>query len=78
MDDRLRVRIKDKDLRFKAVVELIARNFKTKITNPDGDCLYIWTDGQKKCWVHHWTNDNPITDVDKTNFEWLKNEIKKL
>jgi len=69
----IRAKIKKNELRFRAVIELIERGYETIISNKNGDCLFIWTNGQKKCEISHWTNDNPIMHVDDENFRWLIN-----
>lgn len=69
----IRVQIKDDKLRFDVVIELLERKYDIRITNKSGDCLYIWTIGQKSCEISHWTNDNPILEIKKENFKWLVN-----
>ncbi len=59
----IRVRIKSDAIRFQAVIELIEKGYKINVTNKDGNCLYVWDDGQKRCDISHWTNDKQIMEV---------------
>ena len=67
----IRVQIKNNNLRFRAVIELLSLQYKITINNKNGDCLYVWNDGSKKCEISHWTNDNPIIEVDENNYIWF-------
>ena len=67
----IRVRIKNTTLMLKAILKLLLNGYKININNPDGDCLYIWSDGSKKCDYSHWTNDNPIMDIRESRMNWF-------
>jgi len=73
----IRVQIKNVKLRYDAVLELLQRGYDVNVSNRNGDCFYVWTDGQKRCDIHHWTNDKPIMDVNKNNFRWFVNCLTK-
>jgi len=66
----LRVQIKSDTYRWKAVIELIVRGYEITVDNRNGDCLFIWID-QPKCYISHWTDDNPIIEI-KDPFKFLE------
>lgn len=70
----IRVQIKDESLRLRLFIDLIEKQYKINITNKNGDCFYIWTDRNgRRCDISHWTDDNPILEIDNKNYLWLKN-----
>jgi len=68
---RMRVQIKNKSYLETALEALKNNGWNIRYDNPKGDCLYIWTNGSKKVWLSHWTNDNPYLPVDESNFSWF-------
>lgn len=71
----IRVRIKNDSLRFKVVIALIEKQFEIIVNNESGDCLYIWTDGNKRAEISHITSDNPTIDIGEKKLQWLLNCI---
>lgn len=69
----LRIQIKNEPLKHLATLELLQKEYKLTVSNKEGDCFYIWNDGSKRAEISHWTNDNPILNVDNDNFRWFMN-----
>jgi hypothetical protein len=69
----MRIQIKDDLLRYSAVIDMLGLGYKVNVDNRDGDCFYVWTDGSRRVDISHWTNDNPILEVDKGNYRWFIN-----
>ena len=70
---RLRVRIKNEANLSKALDALAKYGYDITRNNPSGDCLYVWTDGSKKAWLSHFTDDNPILELPDDMLTWFIN-----
>ena len=71
----LRIQIKNKRSLIYFLMNLAKWGYRVEITNPDGDCLYIWM-SEDKCVLSHWTNDNYILEIEEEKEKWLYNIFK--
>lgn len=77
-DLRFRAQIKNEAYLETAIDVLKDNGFDVHVNNPNGDVLYIWTDGQMKAEKSHWTNDDEIHEIDASNFGDFISDVKEL